>query len=315
VTAQLSEEADMNNFDYEETALWEKVRSAEGEEKAEALIQLSYYSSHRGAYQDSLALCETARDIYENLGPVRNEATLAHIYFGIGFSLRQLKRSRDAAFALGRSASIYQSMGSDEVLQVRNDEGDMWFEAGDFQRSFEAYRNAIEFPSLESSNQIMAKNYADAGTALEKLKRWEDALGYFENARKIYKSLKMLESIAHCDEEISLCYFKLDLGQKALDHAQRALDFAVTARDDYHLMWSYARMGLAYKLLENFEESLKFFELAKSMMVHHETPPWAALIKLEKQVASIYEREGKTKEAEEILRRIAVIAEIVMEEN
>ena len=63
MTAQLSEEADMNNFDYEETALWEKVRSAEGEEKAEALIQLSYYSSHRGAYQDSLTLCETARDI------------------------------------------------------------------------------------------------------------------------------------------------------------------------------------------------------------------------------------------------------------
>ena len=82
-----------------EAELWETASKAEGEEKVDALIQLSYRSFHRGEHAESLALCETARDLYEALGASANSSTLAHIYTGIGYSLNRLRRHSDAAIA------------------------------------------------------------------------------------------------------------------------------------------------------------------------------------------------------------------------
>ena len=42
-----------------EAELWEMASKADGEEKVDALIQLSYRSFNRGDHAESLALCET----------------------------------------------------------------------------------------------------------------------------------------------------------------------------------------------------------------------------------------------------------------
>jgi hypothetical protein len=47
-----------------EAELWDLASKCDGEEKVDALIQLSYRSFNRGDHAESLALCETARDLY-----------------------------------------------------------------------------------------------------------------------------------------------------------------------------------------------------------------------------------------------------------
>ena len=304
-----------NEEEKEQAALWETASKSEGEEKVDALVKLSYHAFHRGDHDESLALCETARDEYEKLGAAANNSTLAHIYFGIGYSLRHLKRHADSALALDKSAALYRDMGSEEANHVMNEEGFSWYDAKEYLKSYESYKIAIEAANPDTCDSMLAKNYADAGTALLKLKRWSEALHHFMEARKIYKKLKDLRQIVHCDEEISLCYVRLDNGMEAIHYAQLALDYAVTAEDEYHLMWANARLALAKKTTGEFDEALELFAKAKSMMVGLDNPPWKAVLKLEKQVSDIYVAKGQFTEANEILRRIESLKEIVLDEG
>ena len=298
-----------------EAELWETASKAEGEEKVDALIQLSYRSFHRGEHAESLALCETARDLYEALGASANSSTLAHIYTGIGYSLNRLRRHSDAAIALDRAVVLYREIGSTEAIVQLRCEGDSWYDAKEYEKAYDAYVAAIAEANPDVADREVALNYANAGSALIKLKRWSQALTNFLAARAMYKTLKAPSDIVHCDEEIALCYFWLDNGMEAMHHAQLAMDYADTAEDDFHKMWALARMALAKKALGEFDAALELFADAKSRMVRTDNPNWRAIVKLERQVASILVIKGQDVEAQEIERRIASMAEIVFDEG
>ena len=53
----------------------------------------------------------------------------------------------------------------------------------------------------------------------------------------------------------------------------------------------------------------------KSRMVRAENPNWRAVIKMERQIASILVIKGRVSEAQEIERRIAAMAEVVFDEG
>ena len=296
-----------------EAELWVKAGSQDSEEKVEALIQLSYMSYNRGDHAESLALCETARDCYEALGASASAATLAHIYNGIGYSLENLKRHADAALAIDKAAEIYTELGSPELLTALRYEGDSWYNAKEFEKAFLTYKRAFDVPNPDIAEGNLAMMYGNAAGALQRLKKWPEALEYFLKARELHKKAREPQCVVHCDEEIALCYYWLGNGMEAQHYAQKALDYAVTAEDDFHLMWANARMGLAKKALGEFDEALEFLATAKSMMVHRDTPPWRAIVKLEKQVASIYVIKGQLSQAREIERRIETLKEIVFD--
>ena len=157
----------------EEARLWEKVASPDGDTKVDALLQLSYNAAGQHEYTEALAFCETARETYEALGALASNIKMAHIYFGIGHCLRNLNRSADAAIALSKSVELYQQIGSEDAVHILNEEGDAWYEAKEYQKSFNAYRRAIEDSNPDTCDSIVARNYVDAGTALEKLKDCE----------------------------------------------------------------------------------------------------------------------------------------------
>ena len=305
----------MGEDEQEEVKLWVGVASSDGDTKVDALLQLSYNAAGRREYTESLAFCETAKEVHEGLGALASNMKLAHIYFGIGHSLRHLKRSTEAANALAKSGQLYEEIGSEDAIHLLNEEGDAWYEAKEYQKSYEAYRRGIENSNPDTCDSIVARNYADAGTALEKLKNWDQALTYFLEARGRYKELREPRTIAHCDEEISLCYYWLNDGVNSLYHAQMALDYAVTAEDECHLMWAKARMALAKKRLNEYEDAILLFSEAKLLMTRQENPPWKAIVKLEREVADILKKMGRESEGNEVLRRISSLEDIFLEEN
>lgn len=305
----------MREDEQEEAKLWEKVASPDGDTKVDALLQLSYNAAGQQEYTEALAFCETARETYEALGALASSMKMAHIYFGIGHCLRHLNRSTDAANALAKSVQLYQEVGSEDALHILNEEGDAWYEAKEYQKSYDAYRRAIEDSNPDTCDSIIARNYVDAGTALEKLKDWNRALEHFTEGRVRYKKLKDLRTMAHCDEEISLCYYWLKDGVNSLYHAQLALDYAVTANDQCHYMWAKARMALAKKRLAEYEEALKLFAEAKLIMTQQENPPWKAVVKIERQVADTLKKLGRESESVEVLRRISTFEEIFLDEG
>jgi tetratricopeptide (TPR) repeat protein len=304
-----------NEEEKEQAALWETASKSEGEEKVDALLQLSYNAAGRREYVESLAFCETAKEVYEGLGALASNMKLAHIYFGIGHSLRNLKRATEAANALETSVQLYEEVGSEEAVHILNEEGDAWYEAKEYQKSYDAYRRGIENSNPDTCDYIVARNYVDAGTALERLKQWDKALTYFLEARSRFKKLKDPTTVAHCDEEISYCYYWLNDGVNSLHYAQLALDFAVTANNESHLIWAKSRMALAKKRLAEYQEALELFSEVKLMMTRQEYPPWKAIVKQERQMADILQKLGRETEGNEILRRISSLADIVLNEE
>ena len=106
-----------------------------------------------------------------------------------------------------------------------------------------------------------------------------------------------------------MCYSKLGNGVEALVYAQRAMDFAVVTQHQYRLIWSNARMGLAKKLLGEYEEALEHIATAKDMMLGTGEPYWSSIVRMDKIAAGIQRERGLVEEADEILRRLKVIEE------
>jgi hypothetical protein len=63
----MSEDEGMEELVTEEM-LWDRIPEVEGEERASTYYELSARIYARGQYDEALALAETARDIYSQLG-------------------------------------------------------------------------------------------------------------------------------------------------------------------------------------------------------------------------------------------------------
>jgi tetratricopeptide (TPR) repeat protein len=296
-----------------ERELWDKIAHSDGQERVEAYIQLSYSAFHEENVREALALLEAAKSYSEQNNLYGNSELNGHLEFGIGYSLKRLKNFVQAAEAFQRSKEIYLSILSDESIQSGNEEGLAWFSARKYERSLDAYASAIGNSIPVDNEADIAENYVGAGYALSKLKRWEEALDYFDRAKKIYKDLKDPERVANVDEEISLCYFWMGDPINAEAYAQKALDFANASDSRIHLMWANARLALAKKLSGNYNDALELFELAKKLMTSSCTPPWKSIVKLESQVAEIHENLGNLDLARDIRRRALVIQETVFD--
>jgi tetratricopeptide (TPR) repeat protein len=141
------------------------------------------------------------------------------------------------------------------------------------------------------------------------MKRWEESLEHFMKSRELFKKLKNPGQVAFCDEEVALCYYKLGDGVSALDFAQRALDFADITEVPYKLIWANGRMGLAKKLLGEYDEALAYFVQAKIYLLAERRTEWGTLVRLEKLMAEVFEAQGDLEVAEEARRRVRVIEE------
>ncbi len=101
--ANLSEDDDFSSEEIiTEEMLWERIPEVDGLDRANTYYELSARIYARGQYDEALALAETARDIYSDLGAVAPAEGLAQAYSAIGYNLNQLERiansDRDGGF-------------------------------------------------------------------------------------------------------------------------------------------------------------------------------------------------------------------------
>ncbi|MEY3716116.1 MAG: hypothetical protein RL155_991 [Actinomycetota bacterium] len=82
--------------------LWERIPETQGVDRASTYYELSARIYARGQYDEALALAETARDIYSELGSAAPTEGLAQAYSAIGYNLNQLKRMSEASRVTSR---------------------------------------------------------------------------------------------------------------------------------------------------------------------------------------------------------------------
>jgi len=101
-----------------EEMLWDRIPEVEGEERASTYYELSARIYARGQYDEALALAETARDIYSQLGDAAPSEGLAQAYSAIGYNLNQLKRMDEAALAMSKAVELLRENKSPIALEL-----------------------------------------------------------------------------------------------------------------------------------------------------------------------------------------------------
>ena len=255
----------------------------------------------------SLALCESAREIYEQLGAETSTAALMHVYEGITWSLRKLDRDEEAAELALHAVDILKENNPMEAADMMRDAGRFYFAAGKYEKSLQCHQNAIAEVDPDTTDFTMGIDSYNCGFALIRLEKYSEALPHMTAARNYLKKAKEPAKVYYCDEYLAVAYIELKNGVEATTHAQKCLDFAQSAQNTSLETWARYRLGCAKVLLGEFDEAEDHLRQALSMNVHACDTDWDLAIELEKEIANILVIKGRVAEADEIKRRIATI--------
>ena len=298
-----------NNPDEKE--LWASIPRSEGVDRAEHFVQLSHMAYDRGDFKSALALCESARDIYESLQATVSTQALLHVYEGITWSLRKLDREVEAAELALHAVDVLKEDNPVDATDMLREAGRFFFTAGEYQKSLDCHLKAMQEVDPELTEWTMGIDGYNAGFALMKLERYPEAIPYLIKAREHFKKDKEPEKVYYCDEYLAVCYIELNNGVEAIVHAQKALDFAITAQNSCIESWAKYRLGCAKVLLAELDEAEDLLRESLAMNSSTSKPDWEMTIELEKEIANILTIKGRVAEADEIRRRIKTLEETV----
>ena len=304
-----------NNEKQDEKELWQRIPNTQGTERAETLVALSHLAYDRGDHKASLALCESAREIYEKLGAETSTAALMHVYEGISWSLRKLDRDEEATELALRAVDLLKEDSPLDAADMMRDAGRFYFAAGKYEKSLQCHQNAIAEIDPDTTDFTMGIDSYNCGFALIRLEKYAEALTYLTAARNYLKKAREPEKVYYCDEYLAVAYIEMKNGVEATTHAQKSLDFAQSAQKEALETWARYRLGCAKVLLGEFEEAEDHLRQALSMNVHARDTDWDLAIELEKEIANILVIKGRVAEANEIKRRIATIEETMKDEE
>ena len=299
----------------DEKELWKKIPSTQGAERADAYIELSHLAYDRGDHKAALALCQSAREIYEGLTTFVGTSQLLHVYEGITWSLRRLDRDAEAAQVALDAVVLLKEEDPAAATEMFRDAGRFYYAAGEFEKSLECHNQALAECNPDMSDTNMGCDEYNCGSALVQLKRYAEALPHLLAARGYFKKSKEPERIFYCDEYLTVCYIELNNSVEAINFAQKTLDFAVTAQKRILETWARYRMGCAKVLIGELDEAEEELRQALSMNASSNDVDWDLALEVEQEIVKILITKGRVAEADEITRRLANLKEILEDDD
>ena len=299
----------------DEKELWKKIPSTQGAERADAYVELSHLAYDRGDHKAALALCQSAREIYEGLTTFVGTAQLLHVYEGITWSLRRLDRDAEAAQVALDAVVLLKEEDPAAATEMFRDAGRFYYAAGEFEKSLECHNQALAECNPDMSDTNMGCDEYNCGSALVQLKRYAEALPHLLAARGYFKKSKEPERIYYCDEYLTVCYIELNNSVEAINFAQKTLDFAVTAQKRILETWARYRMGCAKVLIGELDEAEEELRQALSMNASSNDVDWDLALEVEQEIVKILITKGRVSEADEITRRLANLRDILEDDD
>jgi len=294
-----------------ERQMWEALPHVQGEEKAELLLALCKQATYRNAGDEALALAESAKEIYDSLGGIAANADLAEAYTGIGYSLKQLNRTAEAARTLEKAVEIHRQDHFPFVDDLLRTQAIWYSELGDWESTLRCHLEAVTVNEVDSNQEWLAKSLFNVGVAYGHLDNFPEAILKYKKARDIFKELRMVVAVGMCDENISEAYVELKNGELALAAAKRALDVARTADNQPRIMWSSYNLGKAQVLLKDFEQAESSLASAHFLAQSNENIDFKFLVGVEEEEANLMRLTNRVTAANEIERRLTTIREIL----
>ena len=296
-----------------EEMLWERIPETNGIERANTYYELSARIYARGQYDEALALAESARDIYTELGSGRANEELAQAYSAIGYNLNQLKRIDEAATAMSQAVDLLRKNKSPIALELACTLGEWWYSSKKYQEVVETMNECAQEHLVDGNELGAASDLHLIGCAYRELGNYPAAIEAFEEARGLYKKHKEVIHVARCDQKIASCYNKLGDGEKALDKARIALDVFETAHDHRRQVITLFEYAKALELLGDFDDALATLDQVLTTASDDEPRDFQFIVDIETQIAGILRKVDRNEEALEIERRLGSVRSILAE--
>ena len=310
----MGEDEDSTEDIVTEEMLWERIPETQGLDRANTYYELSARIYARGQYDEALALAETARDIYAELGSVVPSDGLAQAYSAIGYNLNQLKRMNEAANAMSKAVDLLRESKSPLAIDLACTLGEWWFSSKEYEKTIECMSECVQEHLVDGNDSGAANDLHLIGCAQRELKNYGQALESFQEARALFKKLKEVINVARCDQKIAHCLTEIGDGEAALLAAQKSLDVFVTAHDHYRETYSLLELGKAQIVAGQGEDGLNTLDRVLEIATDNENKDFEFILEIEGRMADVLHSLGREDEAEEIRRRIKAVEEVIKED-
>lgn len=298
-----------------EEMLWDRIPEVEGVDRASTYYELSARIYARGQYDEALALAETARDIYSGLETSASSEGLAQAYSAIGYNLNQLRRMDEAATAMSKAVEILRHNKSPIALELACTLGEWWFSSKKYEKVIETMQECAQEHVLDGNEIGAANDFHLIGCAYRELKNYVDAITAFAEARALFKKIREVIHVARCDQKIAACYVELGKGELALETARKAIDVFETAHDHRRETFALLEYGKAQIILGLLTDGLSTFDQVLQTATDEESRDFELIVDVETRMSQVLRSQGREVEADEILRRLAAVSEVLEEED
>lgn len=293
--------------------LWERIPEVQGAERAETFYELSARIYARGQYDEALALAETARDIYSEMGAGAPLEGLAQAYSAIGYNLNQLHRMEEAANAMTKAVELLREHKSPMALELACTLGEWLFSSKEYRKAVECIENCVQEHLVDGNDMGAANDFYLIGCARRSLKEYQEAITAFNEARTLYKKLKEVVHVARCDQKIAYCLVAIGDAEGAEAAAQRALDVFQTASDNRRETFALFELGKARILRGDIDSGLATLRRVLRTVAESEEKDFDFILEVESEIAKTLRASGDSVGAAEIERRISTVREIIDE--
>ncbi|CAN2220080.1 NrfG FOG, TPR repeat [Candidatus Nanopelagicaceae bacterium] len=292
-----------------EEMLWDRIPQVQGQERADTFYELSARIFARGQYDEALALAETARDIYSELGTAAPSEGLAQAYSAIGYNLNQLKRMDEAATAMSKAVAILRENKSPIALELACTLGEWYYSSKNYEKVIETMYECSQEHLVDGNTIGAANDMHLIGCAQREHKNYPEAVICFIEARKMFKEEKEVIHVARCDQKIASCYNEMNEGEKALEAARRSIDVFETAHDHRRETFASFEYGKAEILLGKLEDGLATLDNVLQIVADDEPKDFEFILDIESRMATVMRQLGRIAEADEVERRLASVRE------
>ena len=290
--------------------LWQRAANNEGSIRADAYVALGRIAFDQGKFKESVALCETAKEIFEQVDVGEYQREIFEVNIGLSKNYERLERRQDAAQALGKAIEAAKVIEIEELDDLLRDQGRAWFAAGQYENSIACHQEAIAMTEMFLREESYGVDYYNIGMGLYELKRYEESKDAYLRSRAAYKSQDEIEEIVECDYRLTEVYVELKDPVNIIHHGQRALDFFTVLGDDRKVWTLKYFLGIAHRLLDDLITASRLYDEARNLAVALGWKEWEFLIKVDTAIADIYETNGQPEYAAEILRRVKSVQEL-----
>jgi adenylate cyclase len=140
-----------------------------------------------------------------------------------------------------------------------------------------------------------AKSNLNAGIACSKLRKFENALGYFSASLKLYEKLADISGKSIAFHKLGNTYYFTGKYPEAIYNYNRAADLKVLLNDQEGAASLYSNLGGIYSFTNNYSDGIK--SLFKALQIFEERQDESKMTACYTNIGFIYESQGDFNEA------------------